>query len=308
MKEFLLPSKGKGAIHCCKWEPSGEVRGVVQIVHGIAEYAARYSHLATYLTQQGFVVAADDHMGHGGSVDTDTIQGYFYGGWLKAVDDTYGLFQKMKAEYPDKPYFLFGHSMGSFMARTLLYRYPDAGFSGALISGTGWQPNIILSLGLAVCKMQARKHGDTGVSGTVKKLMFGGYNKHFDSPRTEYDWLSRDSAVVDNYISDPQCGFDATIGLSMAMLSGMKMNEERSNLSKMPKNLPVYIFSGNMDPVGNNGKGVRQTFEAFKRAGMEDVSLKLYPGGRHEMHNELNRDEVYQDILTYLEQHAKLSD
>lgn len=303
MKEFFLPSLGKGNIHCCKWEPEGEVRGVVQIVHGIAEYAARYDAIARFLNANGFVVVGDDHMGHGGSIGEDTVQGYFYGGWLNAVDDTMCLYKKTKEEYPDKPYFIYGHSMGSFMARTILYRYPDAGFAGALISGTGWQPKMVLSLGISVCKAQAKKLGDTSTSPTVKKLMFGGYNKAYDNPRTDVDWLSRDTAVVDAYIADPLCGFDATIGLSEAMLEGMKMNEDEKNLAKMPKKLPVYFFSGSMDPVGGNGKGVRAAADAFRKAGMEDVTMKLYPDGRHEMHNETNKEEVWNDILAFLNKH-----
>ena len=303
MNEFFIPSVGKGNIHCCKWEPDGEVRGVVQIIHGIAEYAARYDEIARFLTANGFVVVGDDHMGHGGSIGENTMQGYFYGGWLNAVDDSMHLFEKIKKEYPDKPYFIYGHSMGSFMARTILYRYKDAGFAGALISGTGWQPKMILSLGMNVCKGQAKKLGETGTSPVVKKLMFGGYNKGYDKPRTEFDWLSRDEAVVDAYIADPLCGFDATIGLSAAMLEGMKMNENAENLAKMPKKLPVFIFSGAMDPVGANGKGVKQTYEAFRKAGMEDVTMKLYPEGRHEMHNELNKEEVFKDILAFLNDH-----
>lgn len=301
MKEFYIPSKGKGNLHCCKWEPNGEVRGVVQLVHGIAEYAARYDELAQFLASHGFVVVGEDHMGHGGSISADTVQGYFYGGWLNAVDDVYSLLSLTKNEYPDTPYFIYGHSMGSFLARTLLYRYPNAGLCGALISGTGWQPGIVLDIGIAVCKQQAKKHGDTGVSETVKKLMFGNYTKCYENPRTELDWLSRDTALVDKYIADPLCGFDATIGLSMAMLTGMKMNEKSENLQKMPKSLPVHFFGGDMDPVGSNGKGVAQTCEAFRKAGMERVSIKLYHDGRHEMHNELNKIEVYDDILSFLD-------
>lgn len=301
MKEFFLKSLGKGRIHCCKWVPEGAARGIVQIVHGIAEYAGRYDEVAKFLNAHGFVVVAEDHMGHGGSISDDTVQGYFYGGWLNAVDDTMSLFKQTKSEYPELPYFIYGHSMGSFITRTILYRYPDAGFAGALISGTGWQPKLILKLGLSVCKSQAKKHGETGVSPTVQKLMFGNYTKAYDHPKTDLDWLSRDEALVQRYIADPLCGFDPTIGLSAAMLSGMKMNEEKENLYKMPKDLPVCFFSGDMDPVGSNGKGVKKTYDAFKAAGMKNVSMKLYPGGRHEMHNELNKQEVLADILKFLE-------
>lgn len=304
MKEFFIPSKGKGNIHCCKWEPKGEIKGIIQIVHGIAEYVARYDALAKHLADNGFVVVGEDHMGHGGSISDDTVRGYFYGGWCTAVDDTYSLLEKTKKEYPNKPYFIYGHSMGSFMTRTLLYRYPDAGLAGVLISGTGWQPKLILNLGISICKMQAKKLGNTGVSEVVKKLMFGSYNKAYDNPRTEYDWLSKDPMVIDKYIEDPLCGFDPTVGLAMAMLSGMKMNQDDKNLQCMPKQLPVLIFSGDMDPVGGNGKGVKQTFHAFEKAGMNEVSIKLYPQGRHEMHNETNREEVYGDILSFLTKHS----
>lgn len=301
MKEFFLKSLGKGNIHCCKWEPEGNVRGVVQIVHGIAEYAARYDDIAKLLNEHGFAIVAEDHMGHGGSISEDTVQGYFYGGWLNAADDTMRLFERTKSEYPDVPYFIYGHSMGSFLTRTILYRYPDAGFAGAIISGTGWQPGLILKLGLAVCKMQAKKLGDTATSPTVQKLMFGNYTKSYENPKTPLDWLSRDEALVEAYIADPLCGFDPTIGLSADMLSGMQMNEKKDNLAKMPKELPVFMFSGDMDPVGANGKGVKKTFDAFKAAGMKNVTMKLYKDGRHEMHNELNKDEVYADVLNFLE-------
>lgn len=301
MKEFYIPSKGKGNLRCCLWEPEGEVRAVVQIVHGIGEHMPRYQNVAEVLNAQGYLVVGEDHMGHGGSVSDDTLQGYFYGGWETAVDDTYSLLCKTKAKYPGKPYFLYGHSMGSFMTRTLLYRYPDAGLSGALISGTGWQAAPVLAAGLTVCRIEAALHGDTYVSKTVKQLMFGSYTKGYENPRTSLDWLTRDEKIVDAYIADPLSGFDATVGLSMAMLQGMKMNEKPANLAKMPKDLPVFIFSGDDDPVGTNGKGVKQTYDAFRKAGMKNVSLKLYPKGRHEMHNELNKEEVFSDILEFLE-------
>lgn len=304
MKEFSIPSAGKGNLHCCKWEPDGEVRGVVQLVHGIAEYTARYEALAQVLTKQGYVVVGEDHMGHGGSISEDTLRGHFYGGWLNAVDDTYSLLQKTKTEYPGKPYFLYGHSMGSFIARTILYRYPDAGLAGALISGTGWQPGLVLNMGIALCGFKAKIHGDTFISMLVGRMMFGGYVKGYENPRTPLDWLSSDSKVVDAYIDDPLCGFDSTVGLLSAMMKGMRMNQKRRNLAKMPKALPVYFFAGDMDPVGNNGRGVLRTVRAFDRAKMQDVSVKIYPQGRHEMHNEMNKEEVYEDVLNFLGEHS----
>lgn len=300
MQEFSIQSSGGGTLHCCKWTMPGKPRGVVQIVHGIAEYASRYDSIASFLSSKGFVVVGEDHMGHGGSISDLSPKGCFRGGWMAAVKDVYALFEKTKSEYSDIPYFLYGHSMGSFLARTFLYTYPDAGLAGALISGTGWQPQMVLSLGIAVCNSEAKKHGDDSTSETVNKLMFGSYNKAYEHPRTQFDWLSRDNSQVDAYIADPLCGFDASVGLARDMLSGMRQNEKKENLNKMPKDIPVYFFAGTMDPVGAMGKGVRKSVNAFMKSGMKNVVLKLYPEGRHEMHNEINKDDVYSDILTFL--------
>ena len=304
MKEFTIPSKGKGNLHCCKWDDVAEVKGVVQLVHGIAEHVSRYDHLAKFLNENGFVVVGEDHMGHGGSIEGGSTQGYFDGGWLTAADDTYALCEKTGAEYPGVPYFIYGHSMGSFLTRTILYRHPEAGFAGAVISGTGWQPVPILKIGQMVCKMQAKKVGETGTSEAVDKLMFGSYNKSYENPRTAFDWLSRDPAVVDTYIADPLSGFSASVGLSRAMLGGMEMNQKMENLTKMPKDLPVLFIAGDCDPVGSMGKGVTKTAEAFRKAGVLNVTVKLYPQGRHEMHNETNKDEVFADVLKFLNKHV----
>ena len=192
--------------------------------------------------------------------------------------------------------------MGSFLTRTLLYTYPDAGLTGAVISGTGWMPKPVLMAGRMVCKQQAGKHGWNGTSPTINKLMFGSYNKGFENPRTAVDWLSRDETVVDRYIADPLCGFDASVGLSYEMLGGMLANEDAKNLDRMPKDLPVLFVSGDKDPVGGNGKGVRQTWAAFRKAGLQDVRLRLYADGRHEMHNERNRAELHADVLAFLDE------
>ncbi len=301
MKEFFFPVRKNTKIHCCQWVPEGKVRGVIQIVHGIAEYGARYDELARVFADHGFVVVAEDHMGHGGSISEEIPQGCFADGWLTAVSDTYRLLCMTKEEYPDVPYIIYGHSMGSFMTRTLLYTYPNAGLSAAVISGTGWMPPVILKTGRAVCGMEAKKKGEQNTSPLINKLMFGSYNKGFENPRTPFDWLSRDEKEVDKYIADPLCGFDASIGLAREMLGGMLMNQDRKNLEKMPKDLPILFVSGEADPVGGNGKGVRQAYEAFNKIGMKDVTLKLYPEGRHEMHNEINRAELHADVLAFLD-------
>ena len=305
MKEFYFPVRKDTRIHCCQWIPEGKPRGVIQLVHGIAEYAARYDALAKVFTDHGFVVVGEDHMGHGGSISKEIPQGCFADGWLAAVSDTYRLLRMTKEEYPHIPYVLYGHSMGSFMARTLLYTYPEAGLSAAVLSGTGWMPKMVLKTGRAVCAAEGKRRGMNNTSPTINKLMFGSYNKGYENPRTPVDWLSRDAAEVDKYVADPLLGFDASIGLAREMLGGMLMNEDKKNLEKMPKDLPVLFVSGDQDPVGGNGKGVTQAYEAFKAAGMRDVRIKLYPGARHEMHNEINRQELHADVLNFLDEVLK---
>ena len=301
MEDFYLASNGAGRIHCGLWQPDKTPRGVVQIIHGIAEHIGRYDHFARFLNERGFVVCADDHMGHGLSVEKGGTYGYFHGGWMAAVADERSLFEEMRSRYPELPYFMLGHSMGSFLLRTYLYTYPGE-LRGAIISGTGWQPKAALQAGLALCRLEQLRVGETGYSKLLKELMFGTYNKKFRPNRTPNDWICSSQAVVDAYTADELCGFDATVGLMRDMLRGISMNQESENLAKMDKDLPVMFLSGMQDPVGAMGEGVLACVDAFKRSGMHHVSLRLYPEGRHEMLNETNRQEVYADIFAWLEQ------
>lgn len=297
---FTIPSNGIGALHCCRWEPEGVPKAVLQIVHGIAEYIERYDDFARFLNGLGYVVVAEDHMGHGQTIGTQGTQGYFEGGWFTAVSDSYALLRKTKAEYPELPYVLFGHSMGSFMARTILEVYPDSGIAAAVICGTGWQPRAILPGAIGICQLACRKVGEKNPSETLQNMVFGGYNKRVEHPRTEYDWLTRDAKEVDAYIAHPSCGFTATTGLLRDMLTGIRFIEQKQNLAKMDKDLPVLFIAGGDDPVGNYGKGVTRAAEEFRKAGMKDVSCRLFPLGRHEILNEINRREVYDFTAQWL--------
>lgn len=300
MTEFYLPSHGKGRIHCVQWAPPGRVRAVVQIVHGIAEYAARYDDFARFLNQKNILVVADDHMGHGGSLTPADPKGYFYGGWTAAVDDTYSLLEKTRAENPRIPYVILGHSMGSFLTRTLLYRHPDSGIQAAVICGTGWQPGPVLKAGLAMCRRVCQKEGETHVSAPLRNLIFGSYNKRVADPQTPFDWVCGDPAVIAAYMADPLCGFEETAGLDRDMLTGIRMNQDSGNLAKMDKKLPVLFIAGVQDPVGSYGRGVRKSAEAFRKAGMEDVSVVLYANSRHEVLNDVEKEQVYQDVFQWI--------
>ena len=301
MEERWYPSKGTGQIHACAWLPEGEVRAVVQIVHGIAEFVERYEDFAKFLNQQGFAVVAEDHMGHGQSINNGGIQGYFHGGWFTAVEDTVQLAADTMAQDPDVPYILFGHSMGSFMARTILCKYPELPLKAAILCGTGWQPTVALPALIRVVEGICQKTGETVPSEKLQNLVFGSYNRKVEHPRTPFDWICRDKKVVDAYIAHPLCGFTATCGLLRELMKGIYYIQQPRNLQNMRKDLPVFFIAGGDDPVGNYGKGVRQAVRAFQKAGLRDVSVRIYPLCRHEILNEINKDEIFEDVLQWIE-------
>ena len=219
------------------------------------------------------------------------------------VDDIYVLHQRIRLWYPDVPLCIMGHSMGSFLTRTYLIRYPGT-VKAAIIMGTGWQPKAVVAGGLAVARATAAVVGESGTSDLVTQLAFGAYNKQFAPNRTSCDWLSADTDNVDAYMADPLCGADATVGLFRQMLHGIAFNQNPKNLTRMDSSLPVLLISGDRDPVGDMGKGVRRTAAAFRKAGLSDVTVKLYPGLRHEILNEgPMRQTVYEDIWHWLEPH-----
>lgn len=298
--DFYFPSCGKGMIHGCRWEPQGAPVAVLQIVHGVAEHAARYDAFASYMAGKGFLVVAEDHMGHGGSVGDDCPLGVFEGGWHKAVADAHRLLSYTRMECPDVPYILLGHSMGSFMVRTMLAKYPRCGISAAILSGTAWMHRGIINSGIAAATLVAKRQGANKPSKLLDGMMFGSYNRRIEHRRTNHDWLTRDNKIVDAYVADPLCGFTITAGLAKDMLTGLLFIQEPEHLAKMRKDLPVLFIAGADDPVGGYGEGVKQTVQAFTRAGMENVTMRLYPLCRHEVLNELNRHEVYANILDWL--------
>ena len=298
--DIWFDSHGAGRIHACFWSPGGQPKAVVQILHGIAEFVERYDAFAEYLTGQGYLVVAEDHMGHGQSINGEGIQGYFHGGWFTAVEDSMQLMHDTQKEYPDLPYILFGHSMGSFMARTILCKYPDAKLDAAVICGTGWQPTFALPALLKVVDGICKKTGQTNPNEQLQGMVFGGYNKKVERPRTGYDWLTRDSKIVDAYVAHPLCGFTASCGLLRDMMQGIYYIQQPKNLANMRKYLPVFFIAGGDDPVGSYGKGVRQAARAFEKSGMINVSTKLYPLCRHEILNEINREEIYEDVAQWI--------
>ena len=304
MTEFtFLSTDGKTQLHGMRWEPDGgSVRAVLQICHGVAEHIARYDAFARYLNGLGIAVVGHDHLGHGLSLPEGGTPVYFgeSNTWNTVVDDIYVLHQRIRLWYPDVPLCIMGHSMGSFLTRTYLIRYPGT-VKAAVIMGTGWQPKAVIAGGMAVAKAVGTVVGENGTSDLVTNLAFGAYNKLFAPNRTSCDWLSADEGNVDAYMADPLCGADATVGLFRQMLSGIRFNQKLSNLRQMDPRIPVLFVAGEKDPVGDCGNGVRRTYQEFRRAGVQDCTLKLYPGLRHEILNEkAQQQQIFEDIGQWL--------
>lgn len=307
-KNFSFQSGDGTTIFVYHWspDPDTKVKGIVQIAHGMAETAARYERFADTLTRNGYIVYANDHRGHGKTAKRLQNVGYLADedgfDWL--VKDMHQLTNLIKKEYPDLPVFLFGHSMGSFAAQRYIMLYGKE-LKGTILSGSNGSAALLHNLGFMVAGFEVKKNGRKTKSIRMNHLSFGTFNQAFKPNRTEYDWLSRDNAEVDKYIADPFCGGVFTAGFFYDFMKGLKELDKIKNVQLVPKDLPVYIMSGDKDPVGGSGKGVKKLFDTYQKCGMTDISIKLYPEGRHEMLNELNRDEVMKDIVEWLDSKLK---
>lgn len=302
-EEFYFDSRdGQSKIHAVRYTPdSKEVIGIVQIVHGMAEYIERYEELAEFLTDKGFVVTGEDHLGHGRSVPRDGLFGYFceQDPATVVVRDVHRLKKQTQSMYHGMPYIILGHSMGSFILRNYLCRY-GTGISGAVIVGTGMQPPALIWLSRVLAALQKKLYGSKHVSTFLNQAAFGSYNRRFEPVRTPSDWLSRNEANVDCYIADPLCGFTFTVNGFQTLFELIARIQKKTNLEKIPRNLPVLMISGAEDPVGDYGKGVKRAFASLKRAGLTEVRMKLYEKDRHELLNEVDRTEVMQDIYDWI--------
>lgn len=302
-KEFQFQSDDGTQVHVYNWAPEDTtVKGVVQIAHGMAETAKRYERFAELLTGHGYIVYANDHRGHGKTAGSLENVGYLADseGFDWMVRDVKKLTDLIKGENPDLPLFLFGHSMGSFVSQRYLMLHGNE-LTGAILSGTNGSQALLHNVGLLAASFDVRKNGRKAHSHQMNKLSFGTFNKAFRPNRTEYDWLSRDEEEVDKYINDPYCGGIFTGGFFYDFMKGLKETDKVENVKLVPKTLPIYLCSGDKDPVGNYGKGVKKLHDTYRKVGIQDVSMTLYPGARHEILNETNRDEVMNNILDWIE-------
>ncbi len=301
-REFRYPSRdGVTAIHAAEWVPEGEIRAVLQICHGMTEYINRYDEFARFLNKQGVYVTGHDHLGHGESVQGEDYYGYFHEkkGNQYVIGDIHKLREITQRKYPETPYFMLGHSMGSFLLRQYLTMYGN-GLSGAVIMGTGHHGALVLDAGLFMCRVIALFKGWKYRSKFINDLSFGGYNKNFRNDATGATWLSANVENCERYAEDPLCSFMFTVNGYYQMFKGLKVLVKKGSVEKIPKELPILFVAGTEDPVGNFGKSVRKVYGKYRAAGIQDVKIKLYKGDRHEILNETDRQQVYADLYRWM--------
>ena len=293
---------GISKIHALRWIPDGEIKAIFQIVHGMAEHIERYDDFACFMADKGYLVVANDHLGHGKSCADKSKKGYFCENdpVTVVVRDVHRLKKKTQEKYPGKPYIILGHSMGSLMLRNYIFRY-GKGIDGAIIMGTASHPAYLTTGGKLLIRIMAAFKGWEYRSRFTDGLVNGKPNARIKDSRTDFDWLSREDSVVDKYISDEDCGFLFTLNGHYTVVDSVARLNNKKELEKMPKDLPVLFVSGEEDPVGEYGEGVKRACEQFLAAGMKNTSMKLYPGARHELLNEIGRAEVYADMLDFAE-------
>lgn len=284
-------------------DPSLPLRGVLQIAHGMSETAERYKRFAEVLTSDGFVVYANDHRGHGRTAaGPDELGWPGKDGLNGMVRDMIALGEIIEERHAGLPLFLLGHSMGSFLTQKTMYTGPDR-YKGFILTGTNG-PRGLLSFGQNLAILQSKLQGPDHPSLLMNALSFGSFNKNFMPMRTPFDWLSRDEREVDKYIENPFCGFVCSAGFFDGLFGLLREIHRPDRMAKIPKDKPVYIFGGEQDPVGLQGKGVRRLVALYEQLGLQNVEVRLYPGGRHEMLNESNRDEVSRDTADWLIRHT----
>ena len=306
-KEFFYPSaSGDTQIHALVYLPKNEIRAIVQIAHGMVEYIERYEEFADFLTSKGLLVTGNDHLGHGSSVTHKNRWGYFCekNGNHVLLQDMYQLMTYTKKEYPGIPYFLLGHSMGSFYGRQFICEYGEH-LHGAIIMGTGFPPLLTLKAGLFLCRFLAYNKGWEYRSSFVDHIAFGSYNKYFSPSETPKDWLTKDRKKVEEYLKEPRCNFTFTLNAYYNMFLGISRLHQKTFLKKAPSALPLLFVSGKEDPVGDFSKSVLSSVKSLRSIGMTNIITILYKNDRHEILNETDRDTVYLDILTWIEDQLK---
>lgn len=306
-KEHLTfnSTNGSDTIHYYVYSPQDKPRALLQLSHGMCEYIERYDHLADFLTSNGIIVFGNDHLGHGKNIDNDDNLGYFSkkNGWKYLASDLNILTQKMKQQYPELPCYLLGHSMGSFVARNYIVRYGQ-NIDGAIICGTSGG-NALSPAGIFFADIIKLFKGDRHRSAFLNDLAFKNYNRKFKDPVSVHDWLSKDRKIVEKYDNDKYCNFIFTTSAFIDIARLLDSVSDSEWYNAVPKNLPIHLIAGDMDPVGNYGKGVMKVYKKLENKGIKNLSVKLYKNDRHEIFNETDKDVVMKDILRWLNAQIK---
>lgn len=288
-------------LHLYHWHADVPPKAVVMISHGMAEHAARYARLAEQLVREGYAVYALDQRGHGHTAEKGVLGHYAdEDGWDKVVGDLATLNHHIRQQHPSAPIFLLGHSMGSYIGMAYLMGH-SCSLQGAVLSGSNYQPVMLYKAARLIAGFERWRLGPKGRSKVIDFLSFGSFNKAFKPNRTAFDWLSRDPAEVDKYVTDPLCGFVCTTQLWCDLLDGLQYITPTANLAQIDADLPLLVIGGSRDPV-SDGKRLNDLAGALREAGVRDVQLKIYPEARHELLNESNRDEVTAHLIDWLQQ------
>ena len=308
MQEMSMSDGNVNIIH--SWIPDGDVKAVVLLSHGMTEHASRYARFGELLTKDGFALYAEDHRGHGETAKLAEEKGTGQFGYLadkngffRVVDDIHEEALFLRNKYEGKKLFLFGHSFGSFISQCFIEKYGDC-IDGVILCGTAGPQKGLIAFASAFGNLIKFFTGKHHYSKLVDNLSFGSYNNHIKNPRTKFDWLTRDNAIVDAYVADPWCGYTCTIGFYCDMFSGLKYIHTEKNMLQIPRTLPVFFIDGDEDPVGGYSKTVQDLCTRYQGNGIKDVSIKFYSGARHELLNETNKEEVEQDVLSWFNSHV----
>ena len=299
-KEFGLPTLDKkNDLHMVVWEPQGGVKAILQICHGMTEYVERYEELAQFLAQRGILVIGNDHLGHGQTAKKKEDYGYFAAGTPSkiVVDNLYMITRKIQTEYPDVPYVVLGHSMGSFLIRRYIMMYGEH-VDGCLILGTGKQSWSTVISGKFMVRLLTLFQGDHHYSKLMRKLSTGDFNSHFEGKPG--NWCTKDEDLIKSFENDPYCDFIFSLNGYQLLLDTVGYIQKKQNILKIPKNLPLQFMSGEEDPVGDFGAGVEEIFHEYQDAGIGQVTMKLYPGDRHELYHETDRQTVFEEIYQWV--------
>ena len=286
------------------WQPEQEIKGVLQITHGMTEHMGRYEALAEYLCRYGIAVAGFDLRGHGKNPGDPEIASFGEGGWAASIEDMRLFFTHLRRRFPGVPHYMLGFSLGSFLLREYLTKYPDEGeLAGAIIAGTGHQPGWLLSIMMAIVRGAFKKAGFDGTTDLIRQLSFGTYNQKFKPNRTEADWLCSDAQALDDYLADSLVRKNISAGLFRELLGSMKRSGHTASYAGWNKEMPVLLLYGTDDPVGDSGKGVPQLYGLMKKAGLQAVDCQQFPSARHDIfHEEANgtAESVRHCILDWL--------